>query len=191
MTVHPCPQANEDGKPVFIAFCFSVYAWVLLEASAFSRAPTLQFHLVAALYGCVFLFLSCRRTLRFHGSVMSMVGGLTLPKRGLISSDAATAIILPTIGYTLGCVIGKGLFELWLFSAALSFIPWQRIPFCRDYFMIACMLVWIGAAAGTVNGIGTFDMVTLPLAAWNLWAAALLASVWNSGNHKINACYKR
>lgn len=182
MTDAAATPAVRIHNSTFSAILFSTLGWALFLAWSIKVKAGYGAQLLPALVGIILVALAVRRY-RLHWP-SSRPEGSTQPgqqrKRLRVSlADAFSLVLMITIGYVIAQLVFIGsTFLLLAFAFGASLVPWSRIPFCRNRFLVAVATVFVATALPLLITHARIDPFHLLFAAWALASVACMALVF-------------
>jgi hypothetical protein len=158
---------------VFTGFVFSFVGWELLHAAAFLGNAHFTRHLFIVVLGLVPVvaaYLGYRRAWAKPDG-----NGRTKDRTYRVQAGASCFLLL-AVGAALGhLALSQSVLPLLGILLCLTFIPWSRVPICREHLFVSCALIAAGAVAVLFLSKAPADPFRLLLATWSLWGAACFA----------------
>lgn len=156
----------------FVALVFSIFGWALIETWVFAQHGAIFGHALVAMVGVPLVAIATRRY-RLHWPPTRSEHQLS---NGRKISDAGGCVLLLVTGYLLGQLVLAGwMFQMSIFTVALTFVPWSRISFCRRQFLASLILVAGAAAYPVFAAASPVVPISYLTAGWVLFMTACLA----------------
>jgi hypothetical protein len=167
------PSAGAPA-PSFIGFVFSLTGWAFIEVWLIGRHVSPRTHLVPALIA-LYLALSSIRRSKLAREDFRREDHLPAPQWDKLGAkQLGWALILLFAGATMGALIGtNSMFFVGIGAVGLSYVPWSRVPLCRDHLIVASLAMCTGMALPMLITYRNLDLIFPLLTAWVFWTCAV------------------
>lgn len=169
------PSASAPA-PSFIGFVFSLTGWAFIEVWFIGRHVGPGAHLVPALITLYLAFSSIRRS-KLAREDFRTDDHPSAPQRDKPGAkQLGWALMLMLAGAMMGVLIGtNSVFFVGIGAVGLSYVPWSRVPLCRDHLIVASLAMCTGVALPMLIAYRNLDLIFPLLTAWVFWTCALCA----------------
>ena len=165
----------------FSALLFTLLGWINLEVLMLGNEAGVRGQLLTCAIG---IYLSTLAYRRYQFWWVRL--GRSAPTNALQSYARAsligTGFILAAVGFVMACFMRSGIVTTTVMGAAiLTFIPWSRSRFCKDYFIVSQGLLLAGGLPVLIAAVKHQHPLILLAVSWALWtlAAGLLTiTLW-------------
>lgn len=147
MSIHDAKSRAFSTNSLFSAFSLGIIGWGLLHTWGVSFKVGILFHALAAMPGVALSGIVIYRYRKHWPVEASARTGKNRPSWDLRA--VAFYLVLIAVGAGIALLISGGSFFLLVLAAmGMIFVPWTRIPLCRNHFFFSSVLVGAGASLG-------------------------------------------
>lgn len=171
----PSPSVSAPSA-TFIGLAFSLSGWLLAGAGLLSVHAGLRAHLISTLMALYLVFCSTKRLKLAQQFLHERPGSPATQRSSSAAVQVAWALLPLMTGVLVGVLIlGGSTVLLGLATCVFTFVPWSRVPICRDRIVVASVLMCIGMGLPMLVARHPISPIFLFICAWLLWLCATFA----------------
>jgi hypothetical protein len=160
--------------PTFIGLAFSLSGWALIGTALFLLHAGLQAHLIPTLMALYLIFL-CTKKMKPKQRLQAERPDSSITQQNVPVSQILWALFLLIVGASNGFLILKGSVFVSLSAVALVFLPWYRIPLCRERILVSSVTLAIGTILPLLLFFRSASPLFLLVCGWLFWLLATFA----------------
>jgi hypothetical protein len=157
---------------IFSSFVLSVFGWAVLQFLGLRNGAPIFAQILVAIVGLALSYVSIRRY-QAHWPVDAGNRPIAVNQTVNIIRIAGWYVLLLAVGSTLAFfAVAGGIFFLAFFASGMNFVPWSKIPVCRDRFFVSSGMVAACAAFAVVVFERPANSFATLLGTWVCWMIA-------------------
>jgi hypothetical protein len=154
---------------IFSSFVLSVFGWAVLQSYSLRHGASIPAHILVATAGLTLSYVSIRR----YQAHWPADAGLPVEQTANTIRTVGWYALLLAVGSALAFfAVAGGMGLLAIFAGGMNFLPWSRIPVCRDRFFVSSGMIAACAAFEVVAFGRSTDPVANILITWVCWMIA-------------------
>lgn len=155
----------------FAALLFALLGWMDLEIVMLNSHFSVRAQLLTCALGLCLTLSACRRYQAWWLPIARSTPQTTLQGHAR-ARLVGHGVMLVAAGSALGYLMNTGFAFATMGAGLLSYVPWSRNKFCRDYFFLSHALLVAGALPLLLIAAGHQHPIMLIAHAWILWSLA-------------------